>query len=122
MPRDGKHLKKYQWKKGESGNPSGTPKGVRKLREIALEAFFKAFEATGGEEGLIRWVKQNSSHRAKFYSWLVPLFPKEAKFEHTGDGVGNLYAIIQSIQKTLPVSKDEILGEKPRLNNTPLEK
>jgi hypothetical protein len=97
MPGDAKHLKEYQFKPGQSGNPNGCPKGVKQLREAALEGFFKAWEEIGGEKGLINWIKQHPSHRAKFYSWLVPLFPKETKIE--GGGIGNYLQIFEGLDR-----------------------
>ncbi|MEL0173666.1 MAG: DUF5681 domain-containing protein [bacterium] len=35
---DTKHLKKYQWKKGQSGNPNGRPK-----KDFALNEHIRAF-------------------------------------------------------------------------------
>ena len=105
--RTAEQLKPYQFKKGQSGNPSGCPKGVKMIRENALKAYFRVFEELGEWEGLHKWVKESSKHKQTFYSWLIPLMPKEIKLE--GEGFGDTKIIIvkeanrtNNIRPTIP--------------------
>lgn len=42
MASDGTHLKPWQFKPGQSGNPNGRPKGAQKVREAAEKHLDKA--------------------------------------------------------------------------------
>lgn len=72
-----KRDKRGRFKKGHSGNPNGVPKGLKQRSTEIKEAFFDAFEKTGGVKGLIKWVKKNNANRKEFYSFLIRLMPKE---------------------------------------------
>lgn len=48
MPRDGKHLKKHQFKKGQSGNPEGARKHnpiTKALKNLTVESYREIIEA-----------------------------------------------------------------------------
>lgn len=47
MPKTAKHLKKHQWKSGESGNPNGRPvltKEQRAFRALTIESYREVIE------------------------------------------------------------------------------
>jgi hypothetical protein len=76
-----KRGKDGKFKKGHSGNPNGVPKGLKQRSTEIKEAFFDAFEKTGGVEGLINWVNKDGANRKEFYSFLIRLMPKEVDIE-----------------------------------------
>ena len=72
------------FKKGESGNPAGKPKGTAsKLTIAAREAFQRAFDEVGGVRDLATWAKENRTEFYKLYGKLIPI-------QVTGEGDGPL--------------------------------
>ncbi len=72
---------KGKFLKGVSGNPDGVPKGLKQRSTEIKEAFFDAFEKTGGVKKLIKYVNKNDLNRKEFYSFLIRLLPKEVELE-----------------------------------------
>lgn len=63
-----------RFRKGQSGNPAGKPKGLsNKMTIAAREAFQLAFEGMGGIEGLIAWGRENPNEFYKLYGRLIPV-------------------------------------------------
>ena len=65
------------WQPGQSGNPSGRKKGARTKAIIIKEAFFDAFEESGGVTELVEFIRETKTNRRDFYKMLVALVPKE---------------------------------------------
>ena len=71
-----KQLKKYAFKPGQSGNPTGRPKGSRnKLAETFLADVYAEWE-TGGKQAIKKMAKDRS---ADFCRMVASLMPKELK-------------------------------------------
>jgi len=76
------------FKKGESGNPGGRPKGSKnKLTTSIKEMVFNALndERVGGEEGFIEWIIENKRNKATFYMWLMKMLPSNMDVEEGGE-------------------------------------
>lgn len=81
------------YKKGESGNPDGKPKGVKnKLTTSVKEAFKIAFDELQGDDQhkLSEWAKSNPT---EFYKLASKLIPTEIKGE---DGKELIKIVIES--------------------------
>jgi len=64
---------------GTSGNPGGIPVGTKHRATAIKEAFFDAFEKTGGIDKLIAWIEKTKSNRRAFYLMLLSILPKETE-------------------------------------------
>lgn len=58
------------------GNP-GRPKGVRNRFTSLKDSFIAAFEATGGTDGLVAWIKASPRNRGAFYSLVARMLPAD---------------------------------------------
>lgn len=76
--------------KGVSGNPGGMTKGTKHHATKIKEAFYEAFEKTGGMKGLAKWIESNPSNKRHFYSMVLSILPKELK----GEGFQNITNIM----------------------------
>ena len=65
------------FKKGQSGNPKGKPKGVVCKFTTLKAAFLNVFERTGGEDGLLEWVNASNHNKAAFYQWITKMLPAD---------------------------------------------
>ena len=75
-----------RYKKGQSGNPSGRPRGTKNKFTVDLkDAFLKAFEKSGGVEGLTDWVNRNPRNRGMFYQTITKMLPSNILMDVDGD-------------------------------------
>lgn len=75
-----------KFKKGESGNPEGRPKGaLNKETKSFKEAFDYAFDSIGGPEALAKWAKKNPDD---FYKIIGKRLPQEIRIQEEEDTGG----------------------------------
>lgn len=79
--------------KGVSGNPGGMTKGTKHHATKIKEAFYEAFEKTGGMKGLAKWIESNPSNKRHFYSMILSILPKDVNMKGEGFG-GDLHITI----------------------------
>jgi hypothetical protein len=72
---------KGKFLKGKSGNPEGVPKGLKQRSTQIKEAFFDAFEKTGGVKKLVKYIDKSDLNRKDFYALLVRMLPKEIEVD-----------------------------------------
>ena len=70
-----------KWKPGESGNPAGRPVGSKNRYSMLKESFLEAYEASGGTEGLVAWIRENPKNRTDFYRILAGMVPRDLHIE-----------------------------------------
>ncbi len=76
---------KPPWKKGQSGNPAGRPKGARdKLSRDFIKAMRKDFK----ENGVAAIERMRDEKPEAYIAAIGKLVPKEERVEHTGEGGG----------------------------------
>jgi hypothetical protein len=74
------------FKKGESGNKNGRPKGSQNKTGLIVKEILEAgFEGIGGLPALIAWAKKNDENRGEFYKMFAKLLPRDVnvKTSHT---------------------------------------
>jgi hypothetical protein len=78
------------YKKGQSGNPKGKPKGARSKFTTLGQAFLDAYNDSriGGTEGLIGWILKSEHNRALFYQWITKMLPSNLQLGNVPDAAG----------------------------------
>lgn len=90
-----------QYKRGESGNRRGRPKGSQnKLTKNAKEAFEFAFDEIGGPEKLAEWAENN---RRDFYRIYARLLPRDVTLK--GDSPVSIQVVAYGGAKKKETSK-----------------
>ena len=74
--KNSKRTVKRLFKKGQSGNPKGRPKGSKDKFTDLKNSFLEAFEKLGGVDALVEWAKKNANTKAQFYAMITKLFPR----------------------------------------------
>jgi len=85
-----------QFKPGESGNPTGRPKGAINKTTLAVkEAIEEAFDELGGVPALVQWARRDPE---AFYSKLwAKLIPKNIEIK----GVLSLEQLVEASMKLI---------------------
>ena len=76
------------YRKGQSGNPKGKPKGAVCKFTTLKAAFLNVFERTGGENGLLEWVNASNHNKAAFYQWITKMLPADVNVGNAPDADG----------------------------------
>jgi hypothetical protein len=79
--RTGKRL----FRKGQSGNPNGRPKGSKDKFTELKDAFLSAFDELGGVKGLVKWAKRSNDNTGHFYQMITKLLPRDINLDTPGD-------------------------------------
>jgi hypothetical protein len=85
------------FKKGQSGNPKGKPKGAVCKFTTLKAAFLNVFERTGGEDGLLEWVNASNRNKAAFYQWITKMLPADVNIGNTPDADGKVNALLVKV-------------------------
>lgn len=72
------------WKKGQSGNPLGKPKGAKNKFTKMKESFASVFKQVGGTKALRTWVEADPENKKAFYEMIVRLMPKDSNVSIEG--------------------------------------
>lgn len=76
------------FKKGQSGNPRGKPKGAISSCTKAKADYFRVYEKLGGYKAFLKYMQQNKSLWSDFYFKVLPsLIPKKTDLEGNLTGV-----------------------------------
>ena len=80
-----------QFRKGQSGNPAGRPRGaINLLSRTAKASVQQCFEDMGGLPAFVEWAKKNPT---QFYQLYAKLLPHEV----SGEDDGGVTVIIQKL-------------------------
>jgi hypothetical protein len=78
------------------GAGPGRPKGLQNKFTSLKDSFLKAFEKTGGTEGLIEFINESKRNRALFYGWITKMLP--SNMDHSGEIKTDGKLIIEIVQ------------------------
>lgn len=75
-----------KFKRGQSGNPNGRPKGAKdKIARSVKENMEETITGLGGVDGIIAWAKKSNNNREKLYGWYFSMLPKNIDADVSGD-------------------------------------
>ncbi len=72
--KNGQERKDTRFKPGNPGKPKGA---TNLIPRTAKECFMQVFEALGGAEGLLAWVRKDKRNQATFYGFIARLLPSD---------------------------------------------
>ena len=74
-----------RWKKGQSGNPKGRPKGAKDKFTDLKTSFLDVYKRMGGDDALLKWATKDNQNMSTFYLMLKTMLPKEIQSEVRND-------------------------------------
>ena len=69
------------FKKGQSGNPKGKPKGTKSEFTNLKDSFLNVYKRLGGDDGMLEWARSDPKHLTAFYLMIRTMLPKEVQAE-----------------------------------------
>ena len=111
------HLKKYQFKKGQSGNPSGRPKGTLNImNRLRKRLMMRVLDGTREDEQVIdqvidSMVNELLAGNFKFMKELLDRDEGPIPKEHHIAGVDGLAGVVASIDRAMGDEPDDMEDE-----------
>ena len=93
-----------KYKRGQSGNPNGRPKGVRNKFTSLKDEFLKAFhdeDGIDGAKGMKKLIKDSTRNKFIFLQMISKMLPSNVTVD------GDLNVTFQSSEKFLPKKDDK---------------
>jgi len=93
-----------KYKRGQSGNPNGRPKGVRNKFTSLKDEFLKAFhdeDGIDGAKGMKKLIKDSTRNKFIFLQMISKMLPSNVTVD------GDLNVTFQSSEKFMPKKDDK---------------
>lgn len=99
-------MEKRKWKKGQSGNPAGRPKGATSVKNAIINSFYQ-FTYKKKEKGLPSFMAWAIDNPRDYFKMLASLLPKDLNI--TTDMVAAEFG--RMVKELMPEQADEIAAK-----------